>query len=394
MLTGMRVLFTSVALSGHLFPLVPLAWSCRTFGHEVLVATSDNFLPEVTRSGLPVASCGPAIDFVELTTAAGIPEDLQQRRLANGHAFGRIAASALPGMLDLVRAWRPDVIVSERAEFAGPVAAAVCGVPQVELQWGVARLAEYRAGAAVQLAEGLERHGLAALPAPREVLNPWPPSLRLRHAASHHGICCVPYNGAARVPSWLWAPPRRPRICLTLGTVLPRLGADGVTDVVVPLLERLGRLDVEVVVAVDDAVAATWPPLPAVARQVGRMPLWQVLQTCDLAVHHGGQGTALTAFMAGVPQLVIPVFDDQVDNAEAVARSGAGACILPDELTVPDAVAACAALLGDRRHGAAARAVAAEIARQPSPATVVELLGAVARGVPATIRPRRRADVA
>ena len=32
----MRVLFTSVALCGHFYPLVPLAWTFRALGHDVL----------------------------------------------------------------------------------------------------------------------------------------------------------------------------------------------------------------------------------------------------------------------------------------------------------------------------------------------------------------------
>lgn len=373
----MRVLFTSVALPGHYFPLVPLAWACRSRGHDVVVAAAENFVAEVLRSGLPSVSCGPPADFTGFTTAQR-QDTLAQRRYGNGRVFGRNAARNLKGILAIVRAWRPDVIVSERAESAGPVAAVVSGVPVIELQWGVPALAEYRQAADDELAEDLRRLGLDTLPEPHAVLNPWPPSLRLAHAAGHRSMRNVPYDGDARVPAWVWAPRSRPRVCLTLGTVLPRLGMDGMSEIVIPLLESLGRLDVEVAVAVEDKIAATWPPLPAAARHVGRMPLSQVLRASDVAIHHGGQGTALTALGAGNPQLVLPVFDDQFDNADAVVRSGAGLRLLPAELT-PGAVAgACLELLSDPRFAHAAVTIAEEISAQPGLDEIVDGLEALA----------------
>ncbi len=219
---------------------------------------------------------------------------------------------------------------------------------------------------------------MPALPPPVTVLNPWPPSLRQAHAVTQRRMRNVPYDGQARVPAWVWARRTRPRVCLTLGTVLPRLGLDGMSDIVLPMLHALARLDVEVVVAVEDAVVAGWPPLPDVVTHVGRMPLSHVLRACDVAVHHGGQGTALTALGAGNPQLVLPAFDDQLDNAAAVVAAGAGLRLLPGEVE-PGAVAdRCAELLGRPGFGRAAAAIAAEIAVQPSLADVAADLTALA----------------
>ncbi len=367
----MRILFTTVGLSGHFFPLVSLAWACRSAGHEVLVATAEHFVPTVLRSGLPTVSCGPPADFVELGAAAAATDDLERRRHIHGGVFGRIAASGLPGTAALMDAWRPDVLVSERAEFAGPIAAAARGVPHVELHWGVAALGEYRAAAAAELVRELRGAALGVLPWPMRVLNPWPPSLRLPYAAGHRSLRHVPYNGDARVPDWALEPRSRPRICLTLGTVVPRLGSRGVSEIVVPVLDRLARLGFELVVAVADEVAATWPRLPDAVRHAGQVPLAQAVRACDVLIHHGGQGTALTALEAGRPQLVLPQFDDQFDNADAVVRSGAGLRLSLAEIT-PDAVTqSCLELLDTARFRAAAARTAAEIQVLPSPAAVV-----------------------
>jgi UDP:flavonoid glycosyltransferase YjiC (YdhE family) len=369
-----RVLFTTNPLSGHFFPLVPLAWACRSLGHEVLVTTSDNFVPSVLRAGLPATPCGPDADFADLVPDETVLGSGADRRRVHGRVFARIAGRNLPGTTALVGSWRPDVVVAERAEFAGPIAAAGHGVPCVEVHWGIPALTEFRSAAAAELGPELAALGLDAVPEPARVLNPWPPSLHQPHALGHHSMRHVPYNGDARIPDWVPVPRTGARICLTFGTLLPQLGDEDVPAGMVPLLESLAGLDAEVVVAVDEAIAARWPALPAAVRHVGRMPLSQVLKVSDCSIHHGGSGTCLTALEAGVPQLVLPRFDDQLANAEAVRAAGAGIRLTPEDVR-PDAVAKCVLELLEGAHFAAASAaVAAEIAAQPSPVEVVEVL--------------------
>jgi UDP:flavonoid glycosyltransferase YjiC (YdhE family) len=163
-------------------------------------------------------------------------------------------------------------------------------------------------------------------------------------------------------------------VCLTLGTVVPRTGHSQVAHSAVEIARALSTLDTEVVVAIDDRIAAEWPALPPSVRHVGRMPLSPVFATCDVAIHHGGQGTALTALEAGLPQLVLPVFDDQFENADAVVRAGAGLRLLPGEVE-PSAIARhCAEILATPGYRRSAEAVATEIAAQPSLIEVAESL--------------------
>ncbi|MEU4806635.1 nucleotide disphospho-sugar-binding domain-containing protein [Actinosynnema sp. NPDC023587] len=370
----MRVLFTTVALPGHFFPLVPLAWACQALGYEVLVVTSDHFADSVVRSGLPVATSGTAPRFVDLAPTPRADGPSERVRLSHGRAFGALADHALAGTSSLVASWRPDVVVAERAEFAGPLAAADHDVPAVEYHWGAATLAEYRSGAEEALAATLERRGLTGLPDPALVLNPWPRSLHLPEMAHHRSARYVPYNGDARLPAWLFRPRSAPRVIITLGTLLPQFGPNGVREVVLPLLEQVARHGVDIVVAVDDAVAADWPALPAQVSHVGRLPMAQVLQACDALVHHGGQGTALTGLHAGKPQLVLPHIDDQWGNADAVVRSGSGLSFAPHEAG-PDAIAErCVELVRTPAYTSAALDVAAEMAGQPGLTEVVESL--------------------
>ena len=372
-----RFLFPSAPLSAHFLPLVPLAWAFRPAGHEVLTAVPENFVPTALRSGLPVTSCGPAVDFTPDLPVRPSPRALDRpaQRHTHGLAFARIARSGLPGLGTLMDEWRPDLVVSERAESAGPLAAAVRGIPWVKYHWSVSRLDEYAHAAAQEFAPEIGRTGLGGHPVPAAVLDPWPASLRLPHARGHLAVRHTPSQGDAEVPGWARTrSTARVRVCVTAGTLLPRHDPGGVPEPMMSVLEGLAGLGVDMAVAVDDDLAAGWPPLPAAVRHAGRLPLAEVLRTCDLVVHHGGQGTSLTALAAGIPQLIVPGMDDQFDNAEALARAGA-AITVPAHEAVPELLTKCAAeLLEDVAHQGAAARLADEIRRQPAPSHLVEPL--------------------
>lgn len=361
----MRLLFTTAPLRGHLFPLVPLAWAARSAGHDVLVATTEDFVPVVLGAGLPAVAWGPPTDVTEI--AARIDE----RPPALGRAFARVATRTLAGARALVSAWRPDVVVAERAEYAGPVAAAGHDVPYVRYHWGLAPLPEYVDAARAEL-------GVDRLPEPVLTVDPWPAALRLPHAAGHHGVRAVPYNGDARLEEWLLTPPSRPRVCVTLGTVLPALAGDRTRADLGALVAAVSALGAEPVVAgrIDPAV---WPELAERGARVGHVSLSHLLPHCAAMVSHGGQGTVLTALHTGCPQIVLPHLDDQFDTADAVAGCGAGLRLAPADAT-PAAVAdACGRLLADAAYRGSAVKVAAEIAAEPAPTDVVRTLEALVR---------------
>lgn len=141
-----------------------------------------------------------------------------------------------------------------------------------------------------------------------------------------------------------------------------------------PVLRRLAERDYELLVATDEETAADWPELSRYAHRIGRIPMAQVLPSCDLLVSHGGQGSVLAALAAGCPQLLLPQFDDQFDNADMVERAGAGLCVTPDLIT-PDLVAGhVEALVEDAVCTARAAGLAEEIRRQPPLSRTVDLL--------------------
>jgi UDP:flavonoid glycosyltransferase YjiC (YdhE family) len=376
----MRVLITTAPLHGHLFPLVPLAWALRAAGHEVLVATPENFVGEVVAAGLPgVPSAGP-VGFAEFMlhdrggNPVSPPADPAARRASSGRAWGRLAARTLAGTRDLVARWRPDLVVSEPVEYAGPMAAASHGIPWVEHWWGLAVQPEYRPAAGEELAGELAALGLATLPDPALRIDVCPPTLQRPGVPVAVPMRYVPYSGTAVVPAWVREPASRPRICLTLGSMLPRHGRRDFAGLLRAMVAELTGTGAEVLVAVEDEVARGWPDLPDGVRAVGWLPLALVLPACDAVVHHGGPGSVFTALTTGTPQLALPQTADQFENADRMAGAGAGARLLPAECSPAAVAAACADLVADPLYRKNTEALRAENAARPSPAEVVAVL--------------------
>ena len=169
-------------------------------------------------------------------------------------------------------------------------------------------------------------------------------------------------------------PAGRPRVALTLGTMLP-----GRTAVLGGLLDGLATIDAEVVATVgtelDPAELGDRGPRVRVERWV---PMSRLLASSDVLVFHAGSGTMLAALAAGVPLVLLPVAADQPENADRCVEACVGIA-LPPEARGPDDVArATRTVLDDPAYRAAARRVAAEIAVMAEPAALLPRLEALA----------------
>jgi UDP:flavonoid glycosyltransferase YjiC (YdhE family) len=128
-------------------------------------------------------------------------------------------------------------------------------------------------------------------------------------------------------------------------------------------------LDVEVVLVRPDRRTAR-RELPPNVRTSDWLPLPDVLDASTAVIHHGGAGTVLAAFAAGVPQLVVPGAGDRRHNAERVKERGAGLALDARQIT-PTALDS---LVRDDRLAETAQEVRREILAMPSPTTVAPRL--------------------
>jgi UDP:flavonoid glycosyltransferase YjiC (YdhE family) len=280
------------------------------------------------------------------------------------------------------RAWRPDLVVAEEFEAAGPVAAAACGARLVSHGLGLMIPAELWASLRVEdaLAELHERwdtplaaRDLRAV----DYLEVSPPALRPpgeRTWTNTRPLRPVPGMPARadRLPPGLEDLPYGRTVHLTLGTLFHE--TPGVLETA---LAGLRELAVNVVVTTgpgtDPSRLGPQPPHVVVAPYLAHSLL---LPRCDAVVSQGGAGIMLGAFAHGLPQLILPQGADQVLNGEIAGRTGGALVLAGDDLTPEAVTAAVTRLLDDPAHGVAARRIRAEIAAMPSPDAVIADLAA------------------
>ncbi|MFF0148778.1 UDP:flavonoid glycosyltransferase YjiC (YdhE family) [Amycolatopsis sulphurea] len=392
----MKILFATAPGYGLTLPIIPLVWAARAAGHEVLLATAAEVAEASAGAGLPVSDVFPHRDVWQDLVAsvtgddtdeAAMPEEYRLARRGNG-PFALFTATMTEGTIEAGRAFGAELVVTTSDHATGMLTAAALGVPVLEVgnrvSWSM-RDIDWRTGHQDMSGEDevtrvmREKLGIGqAIARPIARIDPRAPSMGGLHPQDEHPderdgvpwwpMQFVPYNGGAVLPEWALYRPERPRIAVTLGTVVPSV--NGVSSLAA-VLAGLGGMDVEVVLAAGTADLSELGELPANVRSVGFLPLSAFLPSCSAIVHHGGSGTTAAPLFYGIPQLILPGFADNPVSAQRVVDRGVG--LSHDPATVDaDAVRSMVQrLLTEDSFGKAAAEVRAEMAAQPSPASVL-----------------------
>jgi UDP:flavonoid glycosyltransferase YjiC (YdhE family) len=362
----MRVLFTACPLHGHVNTLLPLAQAAQRSGHEAIVATGADLVPHVERHGLAAWPVGPT-----------------HREGGNGSAtpwieyFLTMAERRAHDLVPRAAEWRPDLVVSEETELAGPVAAAAAGARRVV--HGLGQMPPIRIwDAFAPTVEALhQRWGVSGGDALRDetYLDVCPPSLQPEgeriwpHSRPIRPLPGLPVAGE-RLPGTLTARRRERTVHLTLGTVFHDAPA-----VFEAALAGLRRLPIDLVVTTGPGTdPERFGPQPANVLLAPYLPHALLLPRCRLVVSHGGAGIMFGALAHGLPQLVLPQGADQFMNADAVRRTGSGLVLEPGHVTADAVAAAAGRLLTEPSFSAAAARLGAEISAMPGPDEVLAAL--------------------
>jgi UDP:flavonoid glycosyltransferase YjiC (YdhE family) len=156
-------------------------------------------------------------------------------------------------------------------------------------------------------------------------------------------------------------------------------------------LGSLGSADVELMQRLVDVLART-PHRVIVSKgpladqitlhdnQVGEsfLPQPAILPQVDLVITHGGNNTVTEAFHHGKPMIVLPLFWDQVDNAQRVDETGFGVRLSTYGFRDEELTGAIDRLLGDRALRDRLTEMAARIQAEPGTVKAAELIERVA----------------
>ncbi|WP_426506136.1 glycosyltransferase [Dactylosporangium sp. McL0621] len=399
-------------MSGHVATILPLALAARAAGHEVVVATGAGVLAPLLRHRLETWPVG--------TPEAGLPGGgtTAQRSAFFANSAVRRAEDLIPRARD----WPPDLVISDTAEVAGVVAAAVTGARHVVHGLGIMPPMVLWNAYAVHLDGLLTRWGIpATADAVREAtyLDVCPPALRrpgepiwtrtldLRPttagwgaphpAASPPQLTASPPQLTASPPQLTASPPQLtaspPQLTADLDgssrrqltaridalphrdTVLARPGSPAEAAAI---LSALDGQPINLVMCADPAGLGPQPPNVLVTP--GR-PDPAVLSRCHVLVSRGGPGVALPALAHGLPQLILSLENTAPDGD--MTHAGAALTVnAPDPAAVERAVRThVPRLLKDPIFAAAAAWAQVEIAAMSSPEAVVRAL--TTEGVPA-----------
>lgn len=374
----MRALIVGGPSLGLTFPLVPPAWALRAAGHEVLLTGPPATQEAVRGAGLPFAASTGELamaDFMMQDRAGrklGLPEGEGEMLAQMGGGFARLGAYSLAGLLELSRAWRPDLVIGSTFHYAAPLLAGVLGVPWVNQGVELSILPELDAAARAELAPEFEQFGLDGLPEPAMWLDPCPPGLLRAGEPAGQPFRYVPFNTTGPTHQWMLQETAGRRVCVTLGSRVSR-GKRGGLETLDRLVRALAGIGAQVVVAATEQIAAELGTLPDGVR-AGWLPLDVVVPRCDLVVHHGGGNTMLSCLAAGVPQLLLPYMVNNRIAARRLGEFGVAEVLEPGADTDENVAQACARMLESPDAREHAARIGAEIAALPSPLEVAVLL--------------------
>jgi UDP:flavonoid glycosyltransferase YjiC (YdhE family) len=378
----MRLLITFVGGLGHLAPLLPLARAVREAGHDVAIAGSGGLVPLIEEAGFTAFATSPRPHHDQTVAGeARKPLEVMDARATEVEFADNFAdrgarrmALAVP---DVIRAFRPDLVLRDETDLGTTIAGEVMGVPAATHLVLAAGLLIRPELVAPRLDAVRAEHGLPPDPGLTRlteglVLSDAAPSFRSPESPLPLRPTCYRSHTVSRATSR----DGRPSIYVTLGTIFNK--ASG--DLFERILAGLGSIDADVVATVGRGTdPADLGPQPAHVRVERFLPQGEILPHVDMVVSHGGSGSLMATLAHGLPSLLLPLGADQPHNAMRAGQLGV-AVTLDAATAGPEEVGECAhAALADDPLHARCVAVAAELRDLPDSSAAVAALEEAAR---------------
>jgi hypothetical protein len=351
----MRVICASTAGAGHFSPMVPWIEHLIEAGNEVLVVGPPGLGPTAARWDFRAGETADPAEVGAIMSRAMTLRHEDAADMVIGELFTRLNSGALvPAMQAAITEFRPHLVLRDPAEFASALCAAEGDIRQIRIGHGLSTGEETLLLHARPILEEWST-GLTDYVADSAYFTRFPGSVDpLAFAETHRYREGAPHkHGRTQGDGEL------PFVYVTLGTVAPTI--PHLLPWYPVLLEALDGLPLSAQVTtgrdLKPASVGLAPPNVEVRDWVDQRV---AIGRAAVIVHHGGSGTVLGALEVGCPQVVVPLFADQGENAAMVERAGLGLAVTgqdaggPAALREPD--------LGDaqRIHDSLQRVLAAD----------------------------------
>lgn len=388
----MRILCTVQPLVGHFHAMVPLAQALKQQGHEVAFATAESFAPRVTSAGFAHFPCGRNEGRSDNNILTSLPEwpsieaSVPHKGIQQLWGFIQGLGPQMAGdLVNLMRRWKPEVIVRDPLEFGSTIAAELLGLPYASISWALYISPRY--GCTGPLNALRQRYGLPEDPGLASfdryfVLNGLPPSWDLSRGAPAppvtHRYGMPPFDLSVRqdLPDWVQTLSDCPTIYATLGTAFNQQ-----PDKFRALIEAVNTEDFNTILTVGPSVdPAQFHPLPRRVKIEQYIPQTLILPHCDVMLFHGGFNSLHSALWHALPVVIMPQdAGDQMPTALQCAELGIGVPVNGDR-PEPEAIrSAIQSVLKNPTYRLRAKQLQVEMTGLPNLSEAVRRLETLAR---------------
>jgi UDP:flavonoid glycosyltransferase YjiC (YdhE family) len=391
-------MFVVPPLVGHVNPTVGVAAELTARGHEVAWAGPPAQVRPLVGPHATVLPCDAPAGGLDRPARLRGPAALRFLWL---DFLIPLAEAMLPGVLDAVVDYAPDVLVVDQQAVAGGIAAERAALPWATSATTSAELSGR--SAAMSGVDGWVRDRLGELAArvgagdgadPR--FSPYLVLVFSTELLVGPDLAAVPVPGAGPVrfvgPSltgrpgatvagstvdgdfpWDRLEPGRRAVLISLGTANAGVGGRFLAACVEALADRPALQGV-----VADPGGDLPGPVPAGVLVRPWVPQLALLPRLSTVVTHAGHNTTCEALDHGLPLVLAPIRDDQPLVAEQVVAAGAGIRLRFGRATAAQVGAAVDAVLAEPEYAAAAARVRASFRAAGGPAAAADHLEGLA----------------
>lgn len=385
----MQLLLTALGSYGDVHPMVGLGAAMQARGHQVAVISNPHFRPVIESARLELLPIGTAKEYDELTRHSDLWHPLRGPRLI----LQTGAVGLLRELYELITAnfvAGETVLGAHPLDMASRIFQERHGAPMASIHFAPVALRSMHESPRMfgMLLDNWVPRPIKRLQfwlADRLIVDRWlqeevnglrgelglPPVRRFLHEwyfSSQRVIGLFPDWFAPQQPDWprqtvlagfpLWDQATAtelpdgmrefleegdPPIVFSPGSAMTE--GKAFFAAAVDACQRLGRRGVLLTQYAEQLPAR----LPPKVRHFGFVPFSQVLPQAAGFVHHGGIGSSAQGLASGVPQLVMPMAYDQLDNATRLKRLGVGTFLTRRKFRAPAVASRLEQLLASNR---------------------------------------------